>query len=288
LLKFKGISNYLEVLLAWIDAPQLSTLYITFTSRIASGTPQLIEFTHRMPKLKALEKARVFFDNAFATKIARVNLSSQTSGYRDLNVGFICRKSDRLLSSLEQVFTPSLPPLSTLEDLYIYEGSLDWQRNFENMPWPELLHPFTAVKNLYLSKNFARHIVPALQKLVGGRSTEVLPSLENIFLERLEPSGPVQEGIGHFIAARQATGHAITITCWERQEQIEDYNDNEDDDDDLDDDDDDLDDDDDDEDGDLDDDDYDKYGYDDDIDEDDEEDLYDDDETNHYFSAMDD
>jgi hypothetical protein len=176
-----------------------------------------------------------------------------------------------------------------LEDLYIYEASLDWQCNFENMPWPELLHPFTAVKNLYLSKNFARHIVPALQKLVGGRSTEVLPSLKNIFLERLEPSGPVQEGIEHYIAVRQATGHAITITCWERQEQIEDYNEN--DDDDLDDDDDDLDDNDDDlddNDNGLDDDDYDNYGYDYDIDEDDKEDLYDDDEeTIHYFGTTD-
>ena len=264
LLKFKGTSNYLEVLLAWIDAPQLGTLFITFTSPIASGTPQLIQFTHRTPRLKALEKARVFFDNAWPTKFFRVNFSSQTS---ELNVGIICTKFNQILLSLEQVFSPSLSPLSTLEDLYIFEAPQIWQFDFKKVPWPELLHPFTAVKNLYLSRSFVPYIVPALQKLVGGRSTEVLPSLENIFLETLEPLGP---GIGRLIAARQATGHAIAITCWEGREEIEDYR--EDDDDDM------MDDDNDDDDDDDDDNDNDNNDYDDDIDEDDEEDLYDDDD----------
>ena len=80
----------------------------------------------------------------------------------------------------------------------------------------ELLRPFTAVKNLYLSEEFARRIVPALQELNGGRTTEVLPALENIFLEGLKPSGPVHEGIGQFVARRhwQVTGHPIAVSRW--------------------------------------------------------------------------
>jgi hypothetical protein len=46
------------------------------------------------------------------------------------------------------------------------------------------------VKNLYLSKEFAPGIAAALQELVGARITEVLPSLQNIFVEGLEPLGP--------------------------------------------------------------------------------------------------
>jgi hypothetical protein len=73
------------------------------------------------------------------------------------------------------------------------------------------------VKNLYLSKDFAPRITPAIQELVGGRSAEVMPTLHNLLLEGLQPSGPVQEGIGQFVAARKLSGHPITISLWDRE-----------------------------------------------------------------------
>jgi len=79
----------------------------------------------------------------------------------------------------------------------------------------ELLLPFPAVKNLYLSKDFAPGIAAPLQEIVG---TEVLPSLQNIFVEGLEPSGPFQENIGQFVAARELSGHSITISVWNGRE----------------------------------------------------------------------
>jgi hypothetical protein len=68
------------------------------------------------------------------------------------------------------------------------------------------------VKNLYLSEEIARRIVPALQDLVGDRATEVLPTLENIFLEEGQQSGPVQEGIQQVVAVRRATSHPIAVS----------------------------------------------------------------------------
>ena len=111
-----------------------------------------------------------------------------------------------------------MPPLSALEDLYIHKASYSrphWQDNIENELWLELLHPFPAVKNLYLCDEFAPRIVFALQELVGVRTTEVLSNLQNIFLEDLQVSGPVQEGIRQFIAVQQVTGDTLTrhYTC---------------------------------------------------------------------------
>jgi hypothetical protein len=126
---------------------------------------------------------------------------------------------DWQVSSLEQVCTWCLPSLSKLEDLYISEELSwrpNWQDNIENTLWLELLHPFTAVKNLYLSEEFARRIVPALLELVEGRMTEVLPALQTVFLEGLQTSGPVQEGIGQFVAMRQAS-HPIAVSRWKGQ-----------------------------------------------------------------------
>ncbi|KAF8485882.1 hypothetical protein DFH94DRAFT_808071 [Russula ochroleuca] len=201
---FKGVTEYLEDIVSYIDAP------LPFFNQILFDTPQFIQFINRTPALNALEKARV----AFADGAARVNFSSLTSGYGELTVKIPCMELDWQVSALKQVCISCLPPLST-SDLYIYMDKVGyWQDNVENMLWLELLHPFTAVKNLYLSKQVAPRIVPALQELVGDRTTEVLPTLLNIFLERPQPSGPVQEGIGQFVATRQVTNNPIIISAW--------------------------------------------------------------------------
>ena len=63
------------------------------------------------------------------------------------------------------------------------------------------------------SKNSVRLVAPALQELTGGRATEVLPALQNLFLdtEDWQPSGPVKEAIEQFIDARKLCGHPVTV-----------------------------------------------------------------------------
>ena len=94
----------------------------------------------------------------------------------------------------------------------------DWKDNVDNEAWVGVLRPFSAVKNLYLSEKVASLVAPALQELVGGRAIEVpptvLPTVRNIFVDGLESSGPVQEGIGQFVAARQVAGHPIALSRW--------------------------------------------------------------------------
>jgi hypothetical protein len=104
-----------------------------------------------------------------------------------------------------------------LEDLYIYEdldSQPDWKDDIENGLWLQLLHPFTAVKNLYLSEQIALHIGPAMQEIAEGRMTGVLSALQNIFLKGLRPSGLVQEGINQFVASRLVTDRPIAISLW--------------------------------------------------------------------------
>jgi hypothetical protein len=79
----------------------------------------------------------------------------------------------------------------------------------------EFFHPFTGVKNLYLSTGFAQCIAPALRELVGERATEVLPALQNLFLAEIQPSEHVQQAIEQFVCARQLSSHPIVVSKWD-------------------------------------------------------------------------
>ena len=216
-LAFKGVCEYLDNLVAHIDTPQLTKLDITFLDQVAFDAPQLVQFICRTEALKTLEKARL----TCCIGAAMVKLSPQASHSTFLHVVIPCRELDRQIWSLGQVFALCLPPLSELKDFYIYgdcqpDWQLGWEDNMVDALWLELLYPFTAAKNLYITEEFAQRIVPALQQLVGARMTQVFPALRNIFLEGLRSSGPVQESVGHFAAARQAIGHPIAVSRWDR------------------------------------------------------------------------
>jgi hypothetical protein len=92
---------------------------------------------------------------------------------------------------------------------------LYWLESTENGQWLEFLHPFTAVKDLYLSKEFALYIMPAQLGPVGEGMTEALPALRNLFLERMPSPGPVEEITRHFVVARQLSSHQIAISYWD-------------------------------------------------------------------------
>ena len=214
--EFKGVTEYLEDLLTFIDTPRLNSLYSTFFNQIDFDCPRLAQFINRTPSFMALDEADVQFDDFSA----RVRLRSRTSesSFDDSVIRILCRETDWQLSSIEQVCN-SLPPCSAIEVLRIDHDyrELVWKNNaIENTLWLQLLLPFTAVKNLRLSEEFAPGIALALQDVVGDRIAVVMPCLQNIFVEALEPSGPFQKNIAQFVTARQLSGHPVAISTWNK------------------------------------------------------------------------
>jgi hypothetical protein len=214
---FKGVIEYLEDLVTFIDAPQLSFLDITFFNQIDFDTPRLAQFINRTPTIRALDKAHVQFTDYFACV-------ALPPGSGTLQITISCREPDWQLSSIEQACDSSLHPISTVEVLYIEHrySQLVWKDDaIESTLWLQLLLPFTAVKDLYVSREFAPGIAAALQELVGARITDVLPNLQNVFVEGLEPSGPLQENIGRFVATRLLSDHPIAISAWHKDSNVE-------------------------------------------------------------------
>ena len=215
-LQFFGFDEYLEDLVARIDTPLLDQLAIIFFHQLIFDTPQweLAQFISRTPRLKIHDEALVFFTDSRVW----VSLSQPLDGW--LCLGISCRQSDWQLSSLAQLCSSAFIQaliVPAVEHLYIIEGDFfepHWQDDIENSQWLELLHQFTAVKGLYISWEFTPRMAPALQELIGESVIEVLPVLQTLFLEKAPPSGPVQEPIEQFVAARQRAGHPVAVSRW--------------------------------------------------------------------------
>ena len=209
-LRFIGVSEYLEDFVARIDSPLLDCLDIKFFHQLIFDTSQLTQFISRTPKLQVHDRACVDFSDSNV----RVTFPKTSSGHH-LRLKILSRQPEWQLSSMAQICTSFFHQslIHEVEQLYISERSysiLKWQDDIEDSQWLELLHPFMAIKNLHLSKKFAPRIAPSLQELVGGRTTEVLPALESLFLEE-DPSGPFEEAIGKFVAARQLFNRPVAV-----------------------------------------------------------------------------
>ena len=211
---FEGATDYLENLVAWIDAPLLDTLDVNFFSQVMFETPQLAQFIDRAPKFKAYDNALVFFSESDVWVI----LSPTFDRWFELKIS--CNSPpDERASSLAQICSSFLPRalISSVEHLYIQACNWQSEDDMENDQWLELLNPFTGAKAIYISLEFMLSILLALQELVGERVTEVLPALETIFLEDNvlfpQPSG-VQDIAEQIVAARRLSNHPIIVSPW--------------------------------------------------------------------------
>jgi hypothetical protein len=206
----------LEGIVSQIDAP-LDSIVVTFSNELViSDIPLLRDFICRTKIPDAPHRV----DTSLSNIDARIVLFRQNGGvdFEVLNLWIHCslealdsRLSCSLLAQACNTFLPSLP---SLELLAIYNSKfLPFRRPCEvdNTRWMELLRPFTTVKDLILDELVASSVAPALQELVRERVTEILPVLQNIFLEGSPPSGLVPEGITKFVAARELSGHPVIV-----------------------------------------------------------------------------
>ena len=218
--EFKGVSEYLEYLVARIESPRLESIWITLFYQLVFDTSQFAQFMARTTRFQDLNEAHVFFDNSGV----QVGSHAPTRTFSERSrLRISCSKMSWQLSSVAQVVTTFFPSIYKLEHLYIYGPRYyypsQWgDNNIENMEWLEIIRPFTAVKSFYVSEKFTECIAPALQELVRGRVTEVLPALERLFLENFDwQQRPVQDAIRQFVNARQSLGHPGAISRWDRK-----------------------------------------------------------------------
>ena len=204
---FKGDSEYLWDIISRIDVPLLCHTIIESFNQLIFGTPLLHHLISRTENYKTPKSANIQFCNGYVRVVIYFPLSIPC-GRIELEIS--CGPSGWQLPSLAQVWSSALSPLLTLKRLEFFDQRSHWQDDMEIAQWLEPLRPFISVKHLVLSTNLIRLLAPALQVIAEESMTEALPALERLSLRGQQPSGPVKEAIGKFIATRQLFRRPIT------------------------------------------------------------------------------
>jgi hypothetical protein len=212
---FQGASEYLNDLVAHIDAPHLQHVSIEYFDWLNFQIGQVPRFISHAGVLMSFDHARVVFKCFIVDTILYPRGAEGPHQFLQLKIQ---EGLSSLLPSLAEMYSRLSFLLSSVDqldilDVYNFGTS---QVNMYNTQWLELFRPFTAVRTLRVSRRFQSFIMSALQELTGETATAVLPALNNIDLEDYQPYGPEQQGLEHFITARQHSGHPVAIQHLER------------------------------------------------------------------------
>ena len=202
--EFKGVSEYLEDLVARINTPKLIRLVIQLFMDLMFNIPQLHKFIVRTERIRSLNSAEIVF---------YPQVSEIRSGPA-IKLGISCREPDWQASSMARVCSQLSPLYSLVEQLAIREGTPGQSRRgngIDPMQFLELFDPFPSLQHLHIYGELRPLVTRALQELTGETATEVLPSLRRLVFEGPPPSGSIQKDMQGFITVRQNSNHPVDV-----------------------------------------------------------------------------
>ncbi|KAH9956561.1 hypothetical protein BGW80DRAFT_1257641 [Lactifluus volemus] len=211
--RFRGVSEYLEDLLARIDVPQLEYLSVWFFQQEVFNTRQVISHSRALGPFHC---ATVTFGQ-FSTHI-NLRQSEGKCPQNVLELGFIERAPGQQVSvsSIAQICTQLSPLLSSVTKLHIesIEAS-EGDDVGDLMDNPDLLlllfHQFAAVRTLHLSGQILPILVSFLGRLTGESVIGVLPELQNLYLrDNVLRCFEGPQALEKFIAACRDSDHPVT------------------------------------------------------------------------------
>ena len=242
---FMGKGEFLDHVFAHVDAPLLKYVDMRLFDSPVLDAPRLAQFIGRTEPREAFNQAHMLFCQGFVDITFSSQESTSSIGSGDgytVQVKILTKyiNSHWRVWILTQGLRTSFPP--KCEPEYRRRGPFEawpalpgdvpdwamllrnqvdvnlflWAEKMENAEWLRLFALFPAVENLYLSGGVARYVTRALQEADGeNEAAKVFPALKRLFIEGLQPSGPVRKDIGKFGSARKASSCPVTIQRWE-------------------------------------------------------------------------
>ncbi|KAI0246017.1 hypothetical protein BJV78DRAFT_1286860 [Lactifluus subvellereus] len=208
---FKGVSAYLEGLLAQISAPVLGWLSIDFFNQLTFTVPRLSQFMGTSDIL-SFNTVQLAFGNYFAQLMA-FQLGEETRSSYPLTVQIICRHLDWQVSSAAQILDSLQPVLSIVEKLTlshkVHDQLSEWHNEVDRTQWRQFLKPFGNLKTLHVQNSLVGKLAHSLQNDDGEPPLEVLPNLEEV---GYSGGDDARDAFTPFIDQRQVAGHPVNLT----------------------------------------------------------------------------
>jgi len=198
-LEFEGDSEYLEDLVAQIDAPRVDDVRIEYCVEEIQ-TRQLSQFIGRSVNLAKFGRAELTID------------------YHETCIELSPPQVPCMIHVLDQL-APMLSNVGHLSVLgYHLQSRLRYKRSslrhYVSWDWLPLLHPFLAVEALYVSGGIEGYIGCALDDIDEEMVTEELPALRLLWLKDDSRIYDYREKLGsikRFLSLRRLSGHPVTV-----------------------------------------------------------------------------
>jgi hypothetical protein len=219
---FQGVCQYLETLLAQVDAPMLQEFKASYFDQLEFDIPRAVRFIgyRGLPMPKYLELA---FCPCRGAMIAFCHHGKGGRKLDDhsfcLEWKILCKDIDGQVISVLDVCSQIAPLFSTVERLNFGYSDSDWLwargpvgRQLDDVDptvYLDLFCSLTSVKTLGLFIDLEPFVAAALEEVPDELVAEVFPALEVISI--FGRKSDISQGLELFVAARQHAGHPVVI-----------------------------------------------------------------------------
>ncbi|KAH9178377.1 hypothetical protein EDB89DRAFT_2239613 [Lactarius sanguifluus] len=211
-LNFRGIAEYLEGLVARIDAPRLGDIEVTLFDRFVFDPSKLGEFIDRIE----IQKSPLQADIVSSKRAISISITQPEAPTR-LKLQVSCKPLTRQVSYMAQICNGLSTFLLGVEHLCISATRPPRRQDrsgLDEHEWAELIFPFRGAKWVYVAGDHWTNIVRALQP------SRVLPALHRLNIAQPRPRhAPLREAVVSFMTSRWLGGHSVAVE-YEQQRHI--------------------------------------------------------------------
>ena len=206
-LAFEGDSEYLEDLIARVNAPHINRLSLSFSYQTVFDVSQVPRFIHG----SEMFKPPLFASVEVSHRGVDISILSSANGYLFLQT--YCPGLNTQLSWSRQIFTQLSPLLSHVDELELCSGYDMPLRRQNSALWLEILSLFSDVQTLSIyDDGLEVAIAGILGRLAGERAIEMLPMLNTLVLSGFDDiEFSVTPLLKSFIDARQLSDHPVVV-----------------------------------------------------------------------------
>jgi hypothetical protein len=210
--QFRGDNEYLEDLIARIDAPNIELFSATLFDRLTFELPQLAEFIGRTEELMSSPQRMSIWLWAPRFSITHY-FGLPPSPRAAFRLQMHCPDFSRQLTLLAHICRQLSLLVAGVERLDMEANSIvsHWPGEIDDTQWLELLASFSGVRRLELIGTLIPHVASALERSTDntpvGQGGEVLPSLRDLHLKGALFSPSVES----FVATRQHPDRVVSV-----------------------------------------------------------------------------